>query len=259
MLNSNKDKLLTVVTSTLNVVECFPKLANSIAINKPDYIEWIVVDGGSNDGTLEIIKDYSLFIDHMIYGPDSCYAEAWNKAIVKASGKYICFIGADDYISSEYFESVFKITQNTKSNIICFRSNFFNDSNNISYDVHIKEWIKPWNYPLNLGFFHPGTIIDASLVIKSKFDTSFKVAADHISLAKVADYLDPQVFITNKVQIYHSLNGLSTKQTLNYYKERLRLIFLVKASIFIKIHSFIFVFISAFLGLRDIIRIKNEK
>lgn len=58
--------------------------------------EVIVVDGGSNDGTLEVLKSYGKKISRWISEPDSGIYDAWNKGIRLSKGRWIGFIGADD-------------------------------------------------------------------------------------------------------------------------------------------------------------------
>ena len=63
--------------------------------------ELIVIDGGSKDGTLDLLKKNSQQIRYWISEPDRGIYHAWNKALAQAKGEWICFLGADDFLWDE--------------------------------------------------------------------------------------------------------------------------------------------------------------
>jgi glycosyltransferase involved in cell wall biosynthesis len=64
-----------------------------------DYIEYIIIDGGSSDGTLDIIRRYDSSIDYWVSEPDAGIYDAMNKGIALASGEYIGMLNADDFFA----------------------------------------------------------------------------------------------------------------------------------------------------------------
>lgn len=98
--------LVTVITATYNLVASKRDefLAQSIgSVHSQDYenVEHIVIDGASDDGTLEILKKYEQKGWIKIYSePDTGIYQAMNRGIDKANGKYIVFMNADDCFSS---------------------------------------------------------------------------------------------------------------------------------------------------------------
>ena len=67
--------------------------------------ELIVIDGGSTDGTLEIIKDFDEYISYWISEPDGSVYEAFNKGIRKATGDFISFCGGTDFYQFDAFQA----------------------------------------------------------------------------------------------------------------------------------------------------------
>lgn len=90
--------LITIITSTLNADEYLPKIIESIRGQTYRNIEWLIIDGGSNDGTLDILHQNEDVIDYWLSEPDKGIYNAWNKGLDRATGEWICFLGADDVL-----------------------------------------------------------------------------------------------------------------------------------------------------------------
>ncbi|MDT8375602.1 MAG: glycosyltransferase [Mariprofundaceae bacterium] len=97
---NNKEKkertTLTVITATCNAAACLPRLIASLREQTDRDFEWVVADGASDDGTLELLKgvtDLNLVISSQ---PDFGIYDALNRAIRIASGEYYIVAGADD-------------------------------------------------------------------------------------------------------------------------------------------------------------------
>jgi glycosyltransferase involved in cell wall biosynthesis len=100
-MNKSENCLISVITSVLNGVQTIEKSILSILEQKRGFrFEYIIVDGGSTDGTLEVIKKYNYCIDRWISEPDAGIYSAWNKGLLLSSGKYVAFLGADDILEN---------------------------------------------------------------------------------------------------------------------------------------------------------------
>lgn len=92
--------LITIITSTYNAVSDLPWTIESIRkINYPN-IQWIIADGGSTDGTIDLLRLNHEIIDLWFSAPDKGIYDAWNKALVHVKGEWILFIGAGDELAS---------------------------------------------------------------------------------------------------------------------------------------------------------------
>jgi len=93
------NKILSIITPTFNCSKFLEQSINSvIAQQSKDEFEYIIIDGNSDDGTVDIIKKYESEIDYWISEPDRGQASALNKAIKISSGKYILWLNGDDYL-----------------------------------------------------------------------------------------------------------------------------------------------------------------
>lgn len=95
--------LVTVITATYNLVssnrsEAFRRAADSVLSQTYSNIEYIIIDGASTDGTLDLFKDYEKSRKVTVYSePDTGIYNAMNKGLNKASGKYIIYLNSDDF------------------------------------------------------------------------------------------------------------------------------------------------------------------
>ncbi|WP_233711409.1 glycosyltransferase [Helicobacter salomonis] len=88
--------LVSVILATLNSQECLEATLQSIFNQSYDNLECLVIDGGSSDGTLEILKHLSDRIDYFISQKDRGIAEAFNKGVRLSFGDYMNFQGDGD-------------------------------------------------------------------------------------------------------------------------------------------------------------------
>ncbi len=86
-----KSPLISIITITLNAEKYLEQTIQSVLNQTYKNIEYIVVDGGSTDGTLGIIEKYENAIDHIISEKDDGIADAMNKGATLAKGEYVIF------------------------------------------------------------------------------------------------------------------------------------------------------------------------
>ena len=102
MATSNrKAPLITIIVAVYNGEETLQQCIDSVANQTYPHKQLIVVDGDSNDGTVQLLKDNQEKIHYWISEPDSGVYNAWNKGLRQANGDWICFLGADDYFWDE--------------------------------------------------------------------------------------------------------------------------------------------------------------
>ena len=99
---------ITIVTVCFNAEEILEQTMLSVLNQTYSDIEYLLIDGGSKDGTLDIIKKYSDRV-RWISEPDKGIYDAMNKAIKMASGEWINFMNAGDFFAStDVLEKVFR-------------------------------------------------------------------------------------------------------------------------------------------------------
>lgn len=123
--------LVTVITVVYNGAAFLEQTVESVINQKYDNLEYIVIDGGSTDGTLELLEKYDDAIDYWISEPDKGIYEAMNKAISCSSGKYLLFLNARD----ELFVDLRTIIDVLKRNYVLIygKANMMEENRNIVY------------------------------------------------------------------------------------------------------------------------------
>ena len=96
-MNSTNIPLITIITVSYNAVKTIEDTIVSVLGQTYNNIEYIIIDGGSTDGTLDIIKKYQDKITYWVSEPDKGIYDAMNKGIAKANGELIGIINSDDW------------------------------------------------------------------------------------------------------------------------------------------------------------------
>ena len=104
-LSEDKMPKITIVTATYNLIkagrkEFFKKCIESIYSQTYKNFEHIIIDGASDDGTLDLIKEIAPR-STVISEPDKGIYDAFNKGVKKASGEYVHFLNSDDYYTDK--------------------------------------------------------------------------------------------------------------------------------------------------------------
>jgi glycosyltransferase involved in cell wall biosynthesis len=92
--------LVSVITVVFNGAATIEHTIRSVVEQTYDNMEYIIIDGGSTDGTLDILRRYGNCIDYWVTEKDEGIYDAMNKGIARARGEYVGMLNADDYFSN---------------------------------------------------------------------------------------------------------------------------------------------------------------
>ena len=162
--------IFSVITVSFNSERTIRKTIESVI--KQDYkeIEYIVIDGGSTDSTLEIINEYSEYISKVISEEDKGIYNAINKGIKLAKGEYISILHSDDtFASDNIISKVKKAFENYKTDIITTKVNFYNDKKGKFTRLLSPISFKPWKLRFGIMPAHPGIFIKKKFMTKSGY------------------------------------------------------------------------------------------
>ena len=203
---SAKEKCkITIITATYNSAETLEQTIASVAMQDYPYVEYIIVDGASTDGTVDIIKKYDNKIPiKWISEKDAGIYDAFNKGINMATGDYINFLGSDDSLCnvSTISDVVDHLEENT--DILSAAIMVIDEESLTQYPSYNHHALDKTAYHGGM-IPHPGMFVKTSLMRKHKFDLGYKIAADYKFFLQcyydnnvVFKYIDePVVYFTN--------------------------------------------------------------
>ncbi len=246
--------LVTIVTVVFNAVDLIEKTIRNVAGQSYQNIEYIIIDGGSGDGTLEIIKKYEDIIDLWASEKDSGIYYAMNKGIEFATGQWINFMNAGDrFYDDNTISNVIKSIEDS-SELVYGKGimNFGGAEGGIWQAAKKNYWIKqpsevdadgsqlvywwdgkakPEDLWKRMICSHQALFMRTSLAKKMKFDTKLSITADFEMIFKsyICGYTFQRVDIPVAVILAGGLSGRNFKkrtlerwQVVRKYKRGLR-------------------------------------
>lgn len=178
---------VAVVTVTYNVGSEFDITARSIVEQVGVDFEWIVIDGGSNEESLNVIKPYRKFISRLVVESDDGIYDAMNKSLEYVSAEYVIFMGSGDFFASRnvlydvsghlngesdvVYGNVYEVRTNgdiIKTDVHSFSDKWKQVKRKSFGDIPIMKGLPP----------HQATFVKKDVIKKHKFDLKYKVSAD---------------------------------------------------------------------------------
>ena len=171
---NSKNPLVTIITVAYNAEDAIEKTIQNIIAQTYPNIEYIIIDGGSTDGSLDIIKKYDDKISYWVSEPDDGIYHAMNKAIDIATGEWVNFMNAGDiFVDDNVVLNFIKQIKDTSD--ICYGSRYVHRGEVATLEETTD--IKDFYYKMPFG--HQAAFVKNTLLKKYKFDTSYKLSADY--------------------------------------------------------------------------------
>ena len=185
-MNDNRP-LFSIATPCWNSVSTIERTIKSILAQEFKDYEYIIVDGGSTDGTVDIIKRYEpLFEGRMKWKsePDKGLYDAFNKGVERSSGIYCWNVNSDDYIEPDALKNLAEFIHSNQWEelpVIAGKCNFVsnNSQNIISIMSSDTNNIEKCFKRDHIGVPHPATLVPKDIYNKyGIFDTYYNIIGD---------------------------------------------------------------------------------
>lgn len=154
--DAEEKPLVTYITVVYNRADTLERCMKSVWGQTYKNIEYIIVDGNSTDGTLELIEKNADKIDYYISQPDSGIYNAMNKGISLARGRFLCFMNSDDECTLDAAEKVIEEYKRTKADIICGIRNLYMNGQKVEEVTYPRYCIKHSNFRY-IQMYHQAT------------------------------------------------------------------------------------------------------
>ena len=210
---------VTIITISYNAVLGIERTINSVITQTYSNLQYIIIDGGSTDGTVDIIKKYADKIDYWVSEPDSGIYYAMNKGIAIADGDWINFMNAGDYfVDRNVIEQIFQHNIECTDNVIY--------GNTIGKYKHgfISEKPEPL-VVMNkrLPFCHQSVFVKEQLIKSTPFDTEYRIGADYDMFYKYFKLGVRFKYVDIYISVFEHEIGISSINNFKiWYKENAR-------------------------------------
>lgn len=166
----------SIITVCLNSAATLERTIASVRAQTYRNIEYIVIDGGSTDGTLDILRRHAPHITHWTSEPDRGLYDAMNKGIARASGDWIHLLNSDDtYVDERAVERVVPHLDESRTNY--FRMLLRNAAGDVrTYDFPYRKW----KLYVSAYLPHPAMVVSRRQYREiGGYDPRYRIAADH--------------------------------------------------------------------------------
>ena len=211
---------ISIITVSYNVKHTIEETICSVINQCYPNIEYIIIDGGSTDGTVEVIKKHQDKISSWISEPDKGIYDAMNKGIERATGEWINFMNAGDtfHTLSTLSELFGKEIPSDKTVIYGDHCLLYNDRKYLLPSLPVEEIRK------KIPFCHQASFTKACYLKKHPYNTAYKIAADYNSFYSIyckneSAFYQVPLIISN----YNYEDGFSIKNEINCIKESFKI------------------------------------
>lgn len=202
---------LSIITINYNNRDGLFKTIDSVAAQTFRDFEWIVIDGGSTDGSRELIEEFASHFAYWVSEPDKGIYNAMNKGIDKAQGDYLLFLNSGDWLYNE------------TSLEHCFAHNFNADVMYGDCVFHYADHEAKRRYPSKLTFeylyrsslSHCSSFIKRDVLAKEHYNEDYKIVSDLEFWVKLSLAGGSFSHLTEFVSVFDTTGISSTNQELD--------------------------------------------
>lgn len=207
---------ITMITVTLNSDKTLERTIKSVIKQKYDNLEYLIIDGGSTDHTIDIIRKYERYITHWVSEPDKGISDAFNKGIKMSTGEIIGIINSDDGLCAGALQT---LAEEYEEDIDIYRGKIILWNTETGTKVIEKPSMHFPMVDINPHVSHQGTFVTKRAYDKyGLFDTDIKYAMDYDLLIRF-EKMNVKMKYINHVMAYFTLGGVTYQP---YSAERLR-------------------------------------
>ncbi len=213
---------ITVITAVLNNKRTILEALESVLSQTYHNVEHIVIDGGSTDGTVEVVRSFGDKIEKFVSEPDEGIYDALNKGLSLATGDVVGFLNSDDvYAHDRVLEKIVRAFQHENADSV------YGDLNYVQRD-DITKVVRHWKShgfsqkKLRQGWMppHPTFYLKREIYLKhGMFDTSFKIAADYDIILRFLGLNNISTTYVPEVLVQMRLGGVSNRDLKSILKK----------------------------------------
>ena len=179
----NDKPLVSIITVVFNSEKYLENTILSVISQAYDNVEYIIIDGGSTDRTIDIIKKYEDKLDYWISESDDGIYDAMNKGIDLVTGEWVNFVNSSDVLNGNAYTVILDclVKNSNKCDVIAFGYSIVNIKSNLLKTDFKPNLNKKWKMPSS----HNSIVYKSDLLKEYKFNLNFKYASDFDQINKI--------------------------------------------------------------------------
>lgn len=206
--NNHGDPLVSIITVVYNGERYLADAIESVIIQGYYNIEYIVIDGGSNDATLDIIKRYEKYISYWVSEKDNGIYDAMNKGVNVARGDIVGFIHSDDYYEdADVVENVVEVFKKMECHVVFGDIKLLDIKNGTSKRCSVD--VPKIKKEVNLSVVFPANFVKRIVYDVVRCDNEYTIVADRDFFYKTYD-CGYNICKINKILATMRTGGLSS-------------------------------------------------
>ncbi|WKT77735.1 glycosyltransferase family 2 protein [Lysinibacillus fusiformis] len=207
----NNGPKISIITACFNTENTIEQTIKSVLEQTYKNIEYIIIDGASTDGTMEIVGKYMDKIDVVVSGSDKGVYDAFNKGVQIASGEYVMFLNADDYLLENDVIKQLADFIIKKNEAVCVYGDIYMINESTGYKTKYGQNINLEKLKEGIMPPHPATLLLREVLLAlGGFDLQYRIAADFDLMAKVLQKYENRMYYLPIVVSMFRLGGLSS-------------------------------------------------
>lgn len=219
VLARTRSDVVSVITVTLNSAATLARTMESVFAQSYPKIEYIVVDGGSTDGTLGIIRECEDRIDLWVSEPDLGISDAFNKGIALASGEFIALVNSDDWLDRQHMSRSIECLRGSGADFTFGNLMLHNPDGTRKYviigDDRYERYVRHSMPAIN----HPSVVCRRTIYERyGLYDKGFRIAMDYEWLIRAHTRGVQGVYVAD-VTSHMGATGISQRRIHDSLKE----------------------------------------
>ena len=204
----------SIITVCYNSASTIINTLHSVAQQSNSNIEHVVIDGGSKDGTVDLVRQHGTHVSTLVSEPDRGIYDAMNKGLRASSGDLICFLNADDrYSHTEVLASVSQQMEHENLDALLGDVAFFHAD---APDRMVRRYRSARFKPERLGWgwmpSHPALFVRRAVFDRvGPFRTDLKIAGDYDWVVRAFKAADLRYQYRSEVLVHMQIGGISTR------------------------------------------------
>lgn len=207
---------ISVITVSLNMADTIERTIKSVISQECDELEYIVIDGGSDDGTVDMIRKYESYISYWCSESDNGIYDAMNKGLAVATGDIAAFLNSDDWYEENALKTV-AAQFDGKTDVLCGQVKTYKEGQLVGIEPNRKIPCEEWF--LGMCYCHQAIFARRQVFEQyGYFDTRYQIAADYDWFLNL--YVNGiSIKVVDAILANYNKAGISNKQLKLVFRE----------------------------------------